>query len=901
MESLVQTIRRASARWRSASSVKLTLDEPPPAEPFFSGREWNGFEIIEKSGQGAFGHVYRARDLSLNRQVGLKFLNNAMAISEGRLLARLSHPNVVAIHGCLTHDGATALVMEWVEGRNLERFVEERGVLDPVSAAVIGLELCRGLAYVHKQGLIHRDIKAANVIRKPDGHVVLVDFGLGSNVAEPDRIVGGTLPYMAPELFESGKATIASDIYALGCLMFYLVSASFPVSAQNWADFAKSHESRRRARLMDVRPELPAPFAEIVEKALEFDPTRRFQSAGDFAAAFQQYLIGKRSHLRKSRTIAAVAAIPALVVLAWKAQQEFFPTIPKLQLTRLTSAEGLSRDPTMNADGTLLAYASDQDDAGNLDIYVQQLPNGGTIRVTNSPCDDTSPAFSPDGHWIAYRSECGSGALYVVGALGGTPRLVAKAGFNPRFSPDGKYLAYWTGEGGHTRYPVGKLWLAPATGGEPRQLAASLADARLPIWSPDSKSILFQGSPSQDLPPDRDAEWWLAHIDGSGNGSAPVNTGALAAFHSQGLEVHTRAAYWYGDYVIFSAAREANVNLWRARLFFGPFRHTFPAQRLTFGAAFETTPWVSSGGRIVFADQQSAMHIWSYGIGEHAGEGAQRLTNTIDLEDYPSISRDGRWLIYGRNASEIGTRQIWARNLEHREDMPLTVPPGSKQNPLVSPDGESVVYSAAERDKEPSVFLVTRIDRRSRRICEACGVVTSWHPRENELLVSTDRGIERLNLSTGARSLFLSRPGWRLEDGAWSPDGTSIAFSAHQPGAERHVYIAQSNAPAEWRQLIPDRSWNDKPHWSEDGKSIYFFSGADDFPCIWESTLSTPPVMRPILHFHNTRRSPIHLSQPVRNFALSRGRIYINLPDNAASVWMSQEEKSSWSFLNFTK
>ena len=203
--------------------------------------KWGPLLLRGTIGQGHFGTVYLAWDETLERQVALKLLaGTARAgeiIQEGRLLARVRHPNVVTVYGADRHDGVVGLWMEFVDGLTLARVVATRGALDATEAALIGIDLCRAVAAVHKAGLVHRDIKAHNVMREGGGRIVLMDFGAGELRTERSGTgsAAGTPLYLAPELFDGAPATIASDVYSMGVLLFHLVRGDIRSRARRWS------------------------------------------------------------------------------------------------------------------------------------------------------------------------------------------------------------------------------------------------------------------------------------------------------------------------------------------------------------------------------------------------------------------------------------------------------------------------------------------------------------------------------------------------------------------------------------------------------------------------------------------------------------------------------------------
>jgi eukaryotic-like serine/threonine-protein kinase len=279
------------------------LPPPPETAPLRKPLgQWGPFELLQKIGEGAFGDVYRARD-ALHRDVALKLLRaspgastsrlTARVLHEGRVLARVRHPSVVTVYGAEEHDGRVGLWMEFIEGRTLEAIVQAQGSFGAREAGLVGRELCRALAAVHGAGLVHRDIKAQNVMREAGGRLLLMDFGAGQVIQGEVRGGGrvtGTPLYLAPELLHGGGATIQSDIYSLGVLLYHLATNSYPVRATSLEELKAAHASGTRQRLVDVRPDLPEDFIRIVERAIDADPARRFASAGAMADALSHTL-----------------------------------------------------------------------------------------------------------------------------------------------------------------------------------------------------------------------------------------------------------------------------------------------------------------------------------------------------------------------------------------------------------------------------------------------------------------------------------------------------------------------------------------------------------------------------------------------------------------------------------
>jgi eukaryotic-like serine/threonine-protein kinase len=262
-----------------------------------AGDRWGNLQLTEKLGQGAFGQVWRARDQLLESDVALKLIDERpgrhdvteRVLREGRILARIKHPNVVTIHGVEQHDGQLGLRMEYVRGKTLEQILNTSGPFSDREAALVGQDLCRALAIIHGAGLLHRDLKAENVMREDGGRVVLMDLGSGelqSRAAQSG--LAGTPLYLAPEVLAGGEATVQSDLYSLGVLLDHLVTRTYPVRAASLDELCSKHEGGRIERLRDRRPDLSSAFVRVVERATDARKEVRFSTAGEMATALAE-------------------------------------------------------------------------------------------------------------------------------------------------------------------------------------------------------------------------------------------------------------------------------------------------------------------------------------------------------------------------------------------------------------------------------------------------------------------------------------------------------------------------------------------------------------------------------------------------------------------------------------
>ena len=263
--------------------------------------EWGPLVVHEKIGRGSFGDVYRAWDPRLDREVALKLIPENISasaaspvVAEGRLLARVRHPNVMVVHGAERIEGRVGIWTEYIRGETLASEIARRGRLPVEEAARIGADVCAALAAVHGAGLLHRDVKAQNILRDAAGRIVLGDFGTGIEVAEDARVsdpqIAGTPLYLAPEIIDGKPATIASDLYAVGVLLYFLVTASYPVRGRTLAAIKRAHAAREYVPVGAARPDLPQTVVNVIDTLLAKDPEHRYQTAGTVEAALRRLL-----------------------------------------------------------------------------------------------------------------------------------------------------------------------------------------------------------------------------------------------------------------------------------------------------------------------------------------------------------------------------------------------------------------------------------------------------------------------------------------------------------------------------------------------------------------------------------------------------------------------------------
>jgi len=279
------------------------------------------YEIVELVGEGAMGTVYRATDSVLGRTVAVKVMNASIArqqdhrqrfLREAQAAGSLQHPNVVTIYDLGELDGHLFIAMEFVHGTDLEKLMTAVEPLKLQSKLDIIVDVLMGLSYAHKHGIVHRDIKPANIRVGEDGHAKIMDFGV-AHLASSDMtrtgLVVGTPSYMAPEQVMGGKAVPGTDLFAVGAVLYHLITGSKPFEGPTLQSLFYRIVTDMPKPLDEVRPGLPSSLNAIIQKAMAKDPADRYPSALDMANA----IIAVRAEL-SGNAYASTASLTASAV-----------------------------------------------------------------------------------------------------------------------------------------------------------------------------------------------------------------------------------------------------------------------------------------------------------------------------------------------------------------------------------------------------------------------------------------------------------------------------------------------------------------------------------------------------------------------------------------------------------
>lgn len=262
------------------------------------------YRLVEQIGAGGMAVIYKAQDMELGRMVAVKVLRPSLVgdpeflvrfKQEARSAANLSHPNIVTVHD-VGQDGPKThyIVMEYVPGQDLKQVIRARGAFEVDAALAIVIEVCKGVGYAHRAGLVHCDMKPQNILITPDRSIKVVDFGIARALSntqsnELEEVVWGSPHYFSPEQAVGESPTPASDVYSIGIVLFELLTGKLPFTGQDYRELAMAHVSKEPPSLLDINPALPAELDRIIKKVLSKEPATRYRTADQLGRILEKY------------------------------------------------------------------------------------------------------------------------------------------------------------------------------------------------------------------------------------------------------------------------------------------------------------------------------------------------------------------------------------------------------------------------------------------------------------------------------------------------------------------------------------------------------------------------------------------------------------------------------------
>lgn len=805
------------------------------------------YEILDPLGSGGMGEVYRARDTRLKREVAIKILAPAFSADTDRLsrfqreaeiLASLNHPHIAAIHG-LEEGGATkALVLELVDGETLTERIA-RGALTVDEALGIATQIASALDAAHESGVVHRDLKPANIKITRAGVVKILDFGLAKLTEPPIArahpsgvshsptitspalmteagVILGTAAYMSPEQARGVGVDRRTDIWALGCIVFEMLTGVRAFRGDTVSDVIAS--VLKSEPDYSNLPPVSARLRALIQRSLEKDPRKRWRDAGDLCLEMEQAampassnedapiaLPGTRSRERAFWVLALLltAGIAALATWSWGTAAGRGAAAPDIVRFGLTPSSGTSLYTggwvvpfALSPDGRWFAYTATSQD-GQSRLWLRALDADSAQMVAGTE-RATSPFWSPDSNWVGFQADS---QLRRVRVPGGVPETITRLK-----SYTGSGLSASWGDGA-ILFPArdGTIVRVPAQGGEPEPVTQLDAgeDERVhssPQFLSNGKDFLYVATGKT-----------VRLMRQSLQVASPTMVTRLSATTSIGV---ARGHVFYVE----------NGVLWSQRLDEDAGRFLGDRSRAAGGVP------VGGLGTAPFSVSSSVIAYWTQSLVQQSSE-----LRWFDREGNAGTVVSARAVYDGFDTSRSGARlataevaengpSIWVRDLSSGGKFPLRLPPGSTV-PLWAPDERHIAFlrtgSLYYADVDGLTDDVIQLTSRSRN-----QLAQDWTTSGEQLLyedwnaaggidlaivdIKTTR-VERLPLNTDANEF-----GGRL-----SPDNHWLLYVTDQSG-KPEVWIATYPSGEMKRQL--SKAGGTHPAWRKDGREAYFIS-----------------------------------------------------------------------------
>lgn len=606
--------------------------------------------------------------------------------------------------------------------------------------------------------------------------------------------------------------------------------------------------------------------------------------------------------------VTGVLIVAGIAAAVWLKERQ--KPVPQMEPRHMTSA---GFDPALSKDGKLLAYTANGS-SNVLHIWVKQTAGGEAVPVTSGPDPDCCVDISPDGTRIAFASERGGGGTYIAPTLSGEPRFLANnpGASHPFFSPAGDTILYLQNN---------RPFTVSVEGGTPvaLPLAEEFRVHSDPHWSPTGNEIIFYGANGQQATePDR---WWIAPLKGGKPRLAnlPGLEADRTGFPAVRAWTRTRDGR---DWIVYSVSTEDTWKLFRVESSRNGEVGKRPQELASGAGVLAPGGAFAEDGKLAYSTLNFGGSIFEVPINERGQKQGPTVQLSFSEEgsySAPSVSRDGRWLLYG--AYLLGKpRAMMLRDLRTGVDRFLD----DKAHPIdiggdtsISPDGSKIIFGRdcpegkrwPNGDAMPCGFMLSPQSRQPEQICENCtprgfssdgSVVLA---QKYHLVEGREDKIVRIDLAARTEEDFLNLPDQHLFHPFFSWDDRWVVFKEMkaEPALAAQIFITpvRQGVPgkeAEWIAVTDGLHQDDKPQFSADGHTVFFTSTRDGYVCIWAQKLdpvTRHPVGPPVgfEHFHNSAgRDAVSFFFLQWDLTVARDKMLINLPRISTEIWMVQTE-----------
>jgi Tol biopolymer transport system component/serine/threonine protein kinase len=701
------------------------------------------YEVIGKIGEGGMGQVFKARDPRLGRFVAIKVISpkrgdvaeqTMRLLREARAASALNHPNIVTVYDIGTVPGSDPerpfVVMEYVEGRTLRDLIADGA--GPLKQRLgYAIQIADALAAAHSGGIIHRDVKPANVMVNSLGLAKVLDFGLARSVVresethkQPAAIgdgadtvsqqltkpgfVMGTPAYASPEQVEGRVLDARSDIFSFGVLLYELLTGVRPFDGSTPMMLAAAVLRYTERPVAELCREAAGEVGQIVTRCLAKRVEDRFQHMSDVKVALEKardaLVTGNLAAPPKPAYGVPLVAGVALICVLAAAVTYYLVSRPRpapspWTAAPLTSYVGVEKSAAFSPDGSQIAFSWNGEDRSNTDVYVRPAKGGRYLRLTEHPHADEMPSWSPDGQYIVFRrSEPGFGVsrsakstVILISPLGGIERVLAEG--------DIRFLA-WTADSREVAMAVQvarpeegpnasrhALELMSVETGLRRRLVEPPVDSRGDLgfaFSPDGKWLAlarWAPSPATDLL------------------LMPVAGGEARLLLRE--NVWTNGLAWTPDSrdIVLASSRDGRRRLWRV----SAQRRGGPAPQVLTGIEPDAAaPSVFAGrgntpSALAFERHNDDVNIWRVDLDAKDGN-PRRLVDSTWRESSPAISADGKKLVFVSTRS--GISELFTANADGKNQGQLSRLELNVGSPRWSPDGNRIVFDSFVGDNK---------------------------------------------------------------------------------------------------------------------------------------------------------------------------------------------------------